>query len=204
MATAVPRIDRREMERSRTDEDLIEACRRGDRGAFRRLFEAHKDRVYSVALHFAGGNAALAADVTQQVFVRLFERIGQYRGEAEFSTWLYRITAHACLDAWRRERRTVALEAASGGAGEIDPGTPESELVRAETERVVQRAVASLRPKIRLAILLRYFLGLTYEEMAAALDCSKGTVASRVSAGHAILGRRLASLRPPPGRGERR
>src|ERR671916_2796869 len=86
-------------------EAVIEACTQGDRDAFRLLFERHKDRVYSVALYFFGGDEALAADVTQQVFLKLFTRIGQYQGEAEFTTWLYRLTTNACIDEQRKRRR---------------------------------------------------------------------------------------------------
>ena len=86
-------------------ETVIEACRRGDRDAFRLLFEKHKDRVYSVALYFFGGDEATACDVTQAVFLKLFTRIGQFHGESEFATWLYRLTTNACVDESRRRRR---------------------------------------------------------------------------------------------------
>ena len=86
-------------------EAVIEACKLGDRDAFRLLFERHKDRVYSVALYFFGGDEALACDVTQQVFLKLFTRISQYQGEAEFTTWLYRLTTNACIDEQRKRRR---------------------------------------------------------------------------------------------------
>lgn len=81
-----------------TGEAVIEACQAGDRDAFRLLFERHKDRVYSVALYFFGGAEATAHDITRQVFLKLFTSIAQFQGEAEFSTWLYRVTTNACLD----------------------------------------------------------------------------------------------------------
>src|SRR5215210_5214098 len=84
---------------------VIEACRSGDREAFRQLFETYKDRVYSVALYFFGGDEATASDVTQQVFLKLFSKIGQFHGDAEFTTWLYRLTTNACIDEQRRRRR---------------------------------------------------------------------------------------------------
>src|ERR687890_2314253 len=84
---------------------VIEACRRGERDAFRRLFETHRDRVYSVALYFFGGDEATASDVTQQVFVKLFDKIGQFHGDAEFTTWLYRMATNACIDEQRKRRR---------------------------------------------------------------------------------------------------
>lgn len=174
---------------------IIDACRRGDREAFRLLYEAYKDNVYSIALYFFHGDAATAADVTQQVFLKLMGNIAQFRGESGFSTWLYRFVVNACVDRTRR---------AGAQARIIDPavldelaaaGSHEDELAHAETARSVQAAIATLAPKIRMAILLRYFEDLSYAEMADVLKCSIGTVASRLSRGHEILARTLAPLR---------
>jgi len=177
------------------DAGVIEACRQGDRGAFRLLFDTHKDRVYSIALHHLGGDTSAAAEVTQQVFIDLFRRIGQFRGEAEFTTWLHRLVVNACLDEWRRRRRLVPLSGAAGMEATTAAASPLGRLVQSEIEAAVREAVRGLRPKIRLTVLLKYFLDLSYEEMAKALGCSKGTVASRLNAGHRILARRLTSLR---------
>src|SRR5205085_4073825 len=87
-----------------SDRELVEACRRGERDAFRALFEAYKDRVYSIALRFSG-NEAVAMDLAQDTFLKLFSRIGEFRGESAFSTWIYRLVVNTCLDhkrkAWR-------------------------------------------------------------------------------------------------------
>ena len=79
--------------------DIIEACKRGDRAAFQLLFEAYKDKVYSIALHY-GSDPSMAHDVTQQVFLKLFTTIDQFRQESEFATWLYRI----CNAEWTAEK----------------------------------------------------------------------------------------------------
>src|SRR5260370_25672334 len=70
--------------------EIIESCRLGDRDAFRALYGWYKDRVYSIALYFFHGDPAVASDITQQVFLKLMTSMGQFRGDAEFSTWLYR------------------------------------------------------------------------------------------------------------------
>ena len=177
------------------DAALIAACQRGDREAFRLLFEAYKDRVYSVALYFFGGDAAQAADVTQQVFLKLFTKIAQFRAEAEFTTWLYRLTTNACVDEQRKRRRLTQFDEAAAPA-RVQRGTAQEERhARREVAERVQTAVAELKPKLRVAILLKYFEGLSYEEMAAVLGCSKGTVASRLNRGHKALARRLGHLR---------
>src|SRR5215813_3650518 len=122
--------------------EIIEACKRGDREAFHHLFEAHKDRVYTIALHYSG-DPSMAHDVTQQVFLKLFTSINQFQENSQFTTWLYRIVANTCTDEHRKRRRFV-------------PFSPEIE-VRTESE---------LTPKLRLPILLKYVEGLSYDEIA--------------------------------------
>lgn len=176
---------------------VIDACRRGDREAFRVLYEAHKDGVYSTALYFFRGDTATAADVTQQVFLKLMNNMAQFRGHAEFSTWLYRLVSNACVDrtrsAWWREAATdpLALDARPIAASHEDA------FVRAELAASVQAAVAGLTPKIRMAVVLRYFSGLSYTEIAEVLNCSIGTVASRLSRGHSELAHKLSSVAGP-------
>src|SRR3984893_10362671 len=94
--------------RDAIDAGVIRACQEGDREAFRLLFEAYKDRVFSIAC-YSLGNEAAADDVTQQIFVKLFTRIGQFRGESEFTTWLYRLVINSCLDERRKQRRLLPL-----------------------------------------------------------------------------------------------
>src|SRR5262249_41299633 len=88
---------------------LIEACQRGDREAFRELFDAHKDRVWLIAVHFTGDESA-ARDVTQQVFLKLFTSIAQFRHEASFKTWLYRLVANECMDEFRKRRKLISFD----------------------------------------------------------------------------------------------
>src|SRR5260370_36151875 len=77
--------------------EILEACRGGDRLAFRELYDLYKDRVYSIALYFFHGDRIAASDVTQQVFLKLLANIGRVRGEAGVSTWLYRLGGEPCL-----------------------------------------------------------------------------------------------------------
>ena len=86
------------------DDRVIKACQAGDQEAFRLLFEAYKDRVFSIAV-YSLGNEAAASDVTQQIFLKLITNIGQFRGESLFTTWLYRLVANACIDEQRRTKR---------------------------------------------------------------------------------------------------
>jgi len=176
--------------------EIVEACRRGDREALRALYEAYKDKVYSIAFYFFHGDAAAASDVTQQVFLKLIGGMARYRGDSAFSTWLYRIVVNACVDRSRRHQAEVAVPEAAALDGIPDAVmSNEERFARGEVARSVQDAIATLPPKLRIAILMRYFDELSYTDIAAALNCSIGTVSSRLSRGHRLLARRLAPLR---------
>lgn len=187
---------------------LIEACQRGDREAFRELFDAHKDRVWTIALRFTGDESA-ARDVTQQVFLKLFTNIAGFRHESNFKTWLYRLVANECMDEFRKKRRLISLDFfrrapsidRDEDCGEVEledwrqEPLQEERLARIEVSEAVLAALMQLKPKLRMAIVLKYFEDLSYEQMAEALGCSMGTVASRLNRGHKALAQKLAHLR---------
>jgi RNA polymerase sigma-70 factor, ECF subfamily len=177
--------------------EILDACRRGDREAFRALYEAYKDRVYSIAFYFFRADADAAGEVTQQVFLKLMREIGRFRGDAAFSTWLYRLVVNACVDRSRRRRADVVGEDPTmlDAIAASTAVSHEELFAQREVATSVQQAIATLPPKLRAAILLRYFDDLSYSEMAAALRCSMGTVASRLSRGHRLLAKKLAPVR---------
>jgi RNA polymerase sigma-70 factor (ECF subfamily) len=147
--------------------------------------------------------------VTQQVFLKLFTRIGGFRHESNFKTWLYRLVANECMDEFRKSRRLIPLDffrPASGEERDEDRGAveikdwrqeplQEERLARLEVSEAVIAALAQLKPKLRMAIVLKYFEDLSYEQMAETLGCSMGTVASRLNRGHKELARRLWRLK---------
>jgi len=184
------------------DDGIIEACQRGDSDAFRLVFEAYKDRVYSIAVCFFDGNEAAAKDITQEVFLKLMTRIGQFENRSEFSTWLYRLVTNACLDRKRALRRFLFF----GDSKELKVpdrrGSIEDKYIQKELEKSVREVIAGMKPKLRMAILLKYFDDLSYDEIAVALGCSKGTVASRLNRAHQILARKLSHLRGAVASGE--
>src|SRR6185503_13655125 len=177
------------------EDRTIEACQGGDADAFRVLFENYKDRVYSIALGYFNGDEASARDITQAVFLKLMTHISTFQNRSEFSTWLYRMVANACLDQKRALRRLLFF----GSSDEIvlpdRRKSAEERYIARELEAEVRKAIAGLRPRLRIAVLLKYFDDLSYDEIGAALGCSKGTVASRLNRGHRILARKLAHLR---------
>ena len=184
------------------DFPVIKACQEGDRDAFRVLFESYRDRTYTIAYHFCS-DETMASDITQQVFLKLFDSIRQFRFNSEFSTWLYRLVANVCMDEHRKRRRFLQWSPLGASGGDDDEivrrASPVSKSIEdhigdSEMNSQVRRAVASLSPKLRLVILLRYFEDFSYDEMASVLGCSSGTVASRLNRGHQQLAKRLAHL----------
>lgn len=197
---ADPPVPRRTLEgRLHVDGEVLAGCRRGDPEAFDALFEKTKDHVYTLALHFSGDESA-AADVTQEVFVKLLDRIGQFREDAEFSTWLYRVVLNAFLDHRRGRRPWISLwdsaEVAEPAPELTFEAPQEAAAERAENALAVRRAVAGLKPRWRVPVILRYGAGLSYEEIAEVLRISPGTVASRLNRAHARLAKTLGQLRP--------
>ncbi len=173
---------------------VLEGCRRGEAEAFRQLFETYKDRVYSFALRFSGDESR-AADLTQDVFVKLYDRIAEFRGEARFETWLYRIVANACIDDQRRRKKWLPWLNQEPPAHVGRSNSGDERLVRRETEGAVQQAIGKLSPALRAPILLRYVEGLSYEEIGETLSVSPGTVASRLSRAHQQLARKLEKFK---------
>jgi RNA polymerase sigma-70 factor, ECF subfamily len=182
------------------DGEVIEACQQGDPDAFRLLFEAHRDKVYSIALRFTGEESA-AMDIAQEVFLKVLGRIHSFRREARFETWLYRMAVNTCLDHQRRRRRLIPL--IEDWLEAVRPSKPSAltDLLREEAQGQVREMVARLAPEHRMVVVLRYTEGLSYEEIAEVLGCSKGTVASRLNRAHKILERRLAGYRKSGGNG---
>lgn len=195
------------MTETTSEQRLIAACQTGDREAFRQLFEAYQARVWSIAIHFSNEEQA-ARDITQQVFLKLFSAIKQFRHEANFTTWLYRLVANVCLDEQRRGRRFISFDfwRREDADEEVNPAdwqpvrqfqewSQEERFTQAEMAVAIKAAVHELSPPLRIAILLKYFEDMSYAEIAHVLDCSPGTVASRMNRGHKALATRLTHLR---------
>jgi RNA polymerase sigma-70 factor (ECF subfamily) len=183
------------MTRHTIDDQTIEACQRGDSDALRLVFETYKDRVYSIALCFFNGNEATAKDITQEVFLKLMTAISKFQNRSEFSTWLYRLVTNACLDRKRALRRFLFFGSYADMELPDRHRSVETNYIRSEVEMAVRKVISGMTPKLRMAVLLKYFEDLSYDEIAAALGCSKGTVASRLNRAHQILARKLSHLR---------
>jgi RNA polymerase sigma-70 factor (ECF subfamily) len=174
--------------------DRVAAAKAGDRSAFDDLVRATYADAYTLAYRLVG-NEEDARDVVQDAYLRAYKSLKKFREDAAFSTWLYRIVANCCTDKQRRRRRFVPFSPQLEFKAMTTGGGQENAYQRRQLAASVRAAISELSPKLRLPILLRYVEEMSYEEMASALNCSKGTIASRLNRGHKILARRLAHLR---------
>ena len=190
--------------RSPVDEQFLERLKRGEAAAFEHLVKERSGDVYAL-LYRLTEDAEEARDLTQETFLRAFQSISRFRGEADLKTWIYRIAINQARNRWRwwrRRRREVhvSLDAASGQSEQPlsdrlparDEANPEQETLARERETVLRSALNSLGRSYREAVILRDIEGFSYEEIAATLEISTGTVKSRLSRGRLELRRKLA------------
>ena len=165
---------------------LISRARGGDREAFGELVEQYRDNVYRLAYRMCG-NAYDADEAAQEAFVAAWRALPNFRGDAKFSTWLYRLTTNAAIDVMRREKRHQTV-----GDGEMmeladDADSPQETVERTEQQEAVQKALATLSEEYREVLLLRYMEELDYAEIAEVLQLPSGTVKSRINRAKAAL-----------------
>jgi RNA polymerase sigma-70 factor, ECF subfamily len=179
-----------------TDEELVARSRTGDLDSFNQLVLRWERPIYALAYRVIGREED-ARDVAQETFLRAFRALGGFKGQAKFSSWLYRITLNLCRDWIRRERRTPIAQAPEGVdlvelAGEAVGTVSIDELVsRKELGRAVAKAMALLPDEQRTAIILKEYHGLTFQEIADLLDCPLSTVKTRLYQGLTVLRRHL-------------
>jgi len=167
--------------------EIVVACQQGDRDAQRQLFELCHRRVYRLMVRMAGTVDAL--DMTQQVFLRVFQTIGQFSGRSRFKTWLYRLAVNECLQFLRRRDR-VNFEQLD----QEPPVASSGHTSRIEQKDWLEQALNRLDPELRAIFLLREDEGLSYREIAETLQLSDGTVASQLSRARQHLKQYLVEL----------
>jgi len=182
---------------NRTDEELVDRARAGDLDSFNQLVGRWERPIYALAYRTLGREEE-ARDVVQEAFLRAFRGLKGFKGEAKFSSWLYRITLNLCRDWIRRERRAPIaqmpedvdpLELADERASPTE--SVEDLVARREMSEAVTRAMAELPEEQRTAILLKEYHGLTFQEIADLQGCPLSTVKTRLYQGLTVLRREL-------------
>jgi RNA polymerase sigma-70 factor, ECF subfamily len=171
-----------------TDDELIERVRRGETRLFADLVQRYQDPVYGMTLRFVR-SAGDAEDLAQEAFLRAYRGLDGFKGDARFSTWLYRITWNICADWLRRNRKpgraAVTIDDADGVAdGRVDL---EENLLAAEEKREVRLALDRLGEKYRNVLILLYYQKLSYDQIAAVLDVPMKTVETRLYRARKLL-----------------
>jgi RNA polymerase sigma-70 factor, ECF subfamily len=169
------------------DRALVGAAQRGDAAAFEELVARHRDKVYSRAFSIMRQEQE-ALDVSQEAWIKAWQRLGQFQQESSFTTWVTRIVINLSLDQLRRQKRFAAqsveeLDEESGGVERQMPvvmGNPTAGLEQAELRKRIDEAMGRLSVEHRTALVLLEFEELEYKEIAKRMKCSLGTVMSRI------------------------
>lgn len=179
-----------------TDEELVELVLTGQGEVFACLYERYYSRAYRLAYGMTGRHE-IAEDLTQEVFIRAYQKIDQFGGRARFSTWFYRLAVNHCLNHSESQRKKDQM-----AADEIDdldtvsaPAQVEKDVLQREVQTEIHQALFTLKPRYRLIVILRDIEGMSYEEIAAQVNCSTGTLAAQLKRARKILARKLRHLK---------
>ena len=184
-----------------TDKELVTRVRRGDRTAFELLFGRYQHKIRSlIARHVRDPQEV--EDVAQEAFIKAFRALPRFRGESAFYTWLYRIainTAHNHQMAKSRRPPGVDIDVEDahfmdGGDRLVENESPDAAASRDELAEAIDQAIAALPDNLRSALALREFEGLSYEQIAAIMECPVGTVRSRIFRAREAVDRRIGHL----------
>jgi RNA polymerase sigma-70 factor, ECF subfamily len=184
------------------DATLVRAAQKGELEAFEELVARHRDRLYARAFSMMRNEEA-ALDLSQEAWVKGWQRLSQFNRESSFSTWMTRIVINLCLDEIRKQKRqrTESIESMDEDSGGVErqmpPVTtnPTERLERGELRQRIEHGLAQLSHEHRTVLILHEFEGMEYKEIAKAMDCSIGTVMSRLFYARRKLAAILADLK---------
>ena len=174
----------------------ITAARRGNAAAFTRLVEAYQRPVYNLAYRMLG-NADEAEEAAQETFLRVYTQLGTYQPGRKFSSWLFSIASHHCIDVLRRRRLTwLSIEDEEAPAEMLtsDAPGPEDTMLQNEQETTVRKMLSTLPPDYRLPVVLRYWHELSYEEIAEATHSTVSAVKSKLFRARAMLANQVGQF----------
>ena len=188
------------------DHELVQRVQRGDSAAFDLLVRKYQHRIVALIGRYVS-DWSECQDVAQETFLRAYRALGNFRGDAQFYTWLHRIAVNTAKNHLvASNRRPPGADIDVADAEQFDSGirlrdtdTPERELMRQQVEQTVVRAVEALPEELRVAITLREVEGMSYEEIAARMDCPIGTVRSRIFRAREAIDQELRPLLDGPG-----
>lgn len=184
-----------------TDEELVELVVAGQGEVFARLYERYHLRAYRLAWGMTAQRET-AEDLTQEIFLRAYQKLNLFRSEASFATWFYRLAINCCLQSRQRARKnfTETVEETElmrllDGHATIGAHPTETAVLQQEEQAIIHKALLSLKPDLRMVVILRNLEELSYDEIAERMNCSIGTVGTWLHRAHKLLATKLAGLR---------
>ncbi|MGE5550383.1 MAG: RNA polymerase sigma factor [Bacteroidota bacterium] len=177
------------------EQNLIQRCQAGEAAAFEILLGRYEGLIYNLVRRYFE-NPVEAEDAAQEAMVKIYRRIGDFRGRASFKTWVYRVVTNVCLDTLRR-RPEKCLSLEEIGPGEPPAlraaGGPEDALEQAELREILAQLLLQMDADQRNILILREIEGLSYDDIASVMGCSLGTMKSRLARAREALGRRYGA-----------
>lgn len=185
-----------------SDAELVKKCLQGDKQAFEELVVRYQNKIYALSFRYMG-NEDDAYDMAQESFIRAYRSMRSFKNDSSFGTWIYRITTNVCLDELRRRKRRLvplsldeplAMRDGDEIEKEVADPSPTADILfeQKEFSHYIQSVLNQLKAEHKAAIILKDMMDLKYEEIAEVLNCSVGTVKSRLSRARNILRKKLA------------
>lgn len=193
--------DSTEIDPLNPDPELLQRAQSGDEAAFGEIVRLAYEHVFRLVVSVVR-NEHDASDVCQEVWLVVWRKLGEFRGDSKFTTWLHPIAVRKSIDLLRRRRRWFDRFVPIAGEGEDEPGAPEpvetsdprQEMEAVERDGRFERALAALPPKHKTVLALREIQGLSYDEIAKAMKCRPGTVMSRLYHARRLLAQKLKDM----------
>jgi RNA polymerase sigma-70 factor (ECF subfamily) len=184
-----------------SDEQLVKKCLQGDSQAFEELAIKYQNKIYALSYRYMG-NEEDAYDMAQEAFIKAYRSLRSFKGDSSFGTWMYRIATNVCLDELRRRKRRIiplsldeplATRDGDEVEKEIADTSPTADIIyeQKELSQYIQQVLDEMKPDHKSTIILRDIMDLTYDEIAQVLNCSIGTVKSRLSRAREALRKKL-------------
>ncbi|MCX6554857.1 MAG: RNA polymerase sigma factor [Candidatus Aminicenantes bacterium] len=160
--------------------EILLRCRNGDQEAWNMLINAYSKAVYNIALNFFA-DKDIAADVTQDIFLKVYNNLEKFKEEKNFTAWLFTLSRNYCIDYWRKNKKYFLNNQELDEKVSLHEPTPEDNVVRESEIRELRKKITQLEPELRVMLILRDIQDLSYHEIAGKFSIPEGTVKSRIN-----------------------